>query len=89
MWRIGLTTAPPGELHYLMHPWVVDNSKLRAAGWKPEHSNRMALIEAVQTHNQWISVGRARVRKDSLAKGAAATLGVVGAMALVRRRRRI
>ena len=88
LWKTGLTTAPPGELHYLMHPWVVDSSKLRAAGWAPRYSNREALLETIESHRNWISVGRARVRKDSLAKGAAATLGAVGAMALVRRARK-
>jgi nucleoside-diphosphate-sugar epimerase len=88
LWKTGLTTAPPGELHYLMHPWVVDASKLRAAGWAPRYSNAEALRETMESHRNWISVGRARVRKDSLAKGAAATLGAVGAMALVRRARR-
>ncbi len=88
LWRAGLTSAPPGELHYLMHPWVIDNTKLRTAGWMPARTNRMTLVEALETHRHWLSVGRARVRKDSLAKGAAATLGVVGAMALVRRARR-
>jgi nucleoside-diphosphate-sugar epimerase len=88
LWKTGLTTAPPGELHYLMHPWVVDSSKLRAAGWSPRYTNREALLETMEAHRNWITVGRARVRKDSLAKGAAATLGAVGAMALVRRARR-
>ncbi|HJT37961.1 MAG TPA: SDR family oxidoreductase [Actinomycetota bacterium] len=88
LWKTGLTTAPPGELHYVMHPWVVDASKLRAAGWAPRHTNREALLETLESHRNWISVGRARVRKDSLAKGAAATLGAVGAMALVRRARK-
>jgi nucleoside-diphosphate-sugar epimerase len=88
MWRGGITTAPPGELHYVMHPWVVDNARLRAAGWAPAHTNRETLLEGLEAHRNWISVGRARMRKDSLAKGAAATLGAVGAMALVRRARR-
>ena len=88
LWRRGLTTAPPGELHYVMHPWVVDNAKLRAAGWEPKHSNRETLLEGLEAHRNWVSVGRARMRKDSLAKGAAATLGAVGAMALVKRARR-
>jgi len=88
LWRTGLTSAPPGELHFLMHPWVIDNAKLRATGWAPAYTNRIALLESLEAHRQWISVGRARVRKDSLAKGAAATLGAVGAMALVRRSRR-
>ncbi|HVL32294.1 MAG TPA: SDR family oxidoreductase [Actinomycetota bacterium] len=88
LWRVGLSAAPPGELHYVMHPWVIDSSKLRTAGWKPEHSNRDALLEAAEAHRKWIALGRARLRKDSIAKGAAATLGAVGAMALVRRSRR-
>jgi nucleoside-diphosphate-sugar epimerase len=88
LWRTGLTASSPGELHYVMHPWVVDNSALRATGWRPQFTNREALIETVEAHRQWISLGRARVRKDSLAKGAAATLGAIGAMALVRRARR-
>jgi nucleoside-diphosphate-sugar epimerase len=88
MWKVGLTEAPPGELHYVMHPWVVDNAKLRAVGWAPAHSNRDALLETLESHRPWVSLGRARMRKDDLAKGAAATLGVVGAMALVRRSRK-
>jgi nucleoside-diphosphate-sugar epimerase len=88
LWRIGLTSAPPGELHYVMYPWVADNSKLRAAGWTPVHTNRDALAETVAAHRAWLTLGRARVRKDSLAKGAAATLGALGAVALVRRGRR-
>ena len=88
LWKVGVSEAPPGELHFVMHPWVVDNAKLKAAGWAPSHGNRDALLEAMETHRPWIAVGRARMRKDDLAKGAAATLGVVGAMALVRRSRK-
>ena len=85
LWKMGISEAPPGELHFIMHPWAVDNRKLRAAGWTPVHTNRDALREAMEAHRPWIAVGRARMRRDDLAKGAAATLGVVGAMALVRR----
>lgn len=88
LWRTGLTTAPPGELHYVMHPWVIDNARLRAAGWTPQHTNAEALRAAVEARRNWIALGRARLRKDSLAKGAAATLGAVAAMAVLRRTRR-
>lgn len=87
LWRAGLTTAPPGEIHFVMHPWVADNAKLRAAGWTPRYSNRDALAETVAAHQPWIALGRARVRKESIARGAAASLGVLGALAVVRRRR--
>jgi nucleoside-diphosphate-sugar epimerase len=88
LWRVGLTEAPPGELQYVMHPWVVDNAKLKASGWTPAHTNEDALAQTLEAHKPWVALGRARVRKDDLAKGAAATLGVVGAMAFVRRARK-
>ncbi len=88
LWKVGVAEAPPGELHFVMHPWVVDNAALKAAGWVPRHGNRDTLTAAMEAHRPWIAVGRARMRKDDLAKGAAATLGVVGAMALVRRSRK-
>jgi nucleoside-diphosphate-sugar epimerase len=88
LWKIGVSEAPPGELNYLMHPWVVDNAKLRAEGWAPAHTNQDALDESLEAHKPWVALGRARVRKDDLAKGAAATLGVVGALSLVRRARK-
>ncbi len=88
LWRLGVTEAPPGELNYVMHPWVVDNTKLKAAGWRPLHTNSDALAETLEAQRPWVALGRARVRKDDLAKGAAATVGLVSAMALVRRSRR-
>lgn len=87
-WRLGLAESPPGELHFVMHPWVVDNAKLKAAGWKPKYTNREALLETIESHKPWVSLGRARARKADLAKGAAATLGVIATMAAVRRARR-
>jgi nucleoside-diphosphate-sugar epimerase len=87
LWRAGVSGSPPGELHYLMHPWVVANDRLRAQGWAPRHSSASALSDALKTRHAWVSVGRARVRKGDLARGAAATLGAVGAMAVMRRSR--
>lgn len=87
-WRLGLTESPPGELAFVMHPWVVDNAKLKAAGWKPRYTNREALLETISSHRQWVSLGRARARKSDLAKGAAATLGLIATMAAARRARR-
>lgn len=88
LWRAGVSLSPPGELHYVMHPWVVDNAKLRAAGWKPAHDNRETLRETLDAHRSWVSVGVVRVRKDDVARGAAAALGLASALALIRRSRR-
>lgn len=84
-WKMGLTPAPPAELAFLMHPWVLDTSKLRAAGWTPRHTNRETLLEMVETHKPWVTLGRTRVRKTDIAKGAAATVGLIAALAAVRR----
>jgi nucleoside-diphosphate-sugar epimerase len=45
-WSTGLGDAPPALVPYLMHPWVVANDRLKAAGWKPAHSNEEALLLA-------------------------------------------
>jgi nucleoside-diphosphate-sugar epimerase len=45
-WSTGLGDAPPSVLPYLAHPWVVGNERLKAAGWKPSHSNDEAILLA-------------------------------------------
>jgi nucleoside-diphosphate-sugar epimerase len=45
-WATGLGDAPPALVPYLMHPFVVANDRLKAAGWKPVHSNDEALLLA-------------------------------------------
>lgn len=46
LWGSGLGDAPPEALPCLMHPWVIANDRLRAAGWEPRHSNEDALVLA-------------------------------------------
>jgi nucleoside-diphosphate-sugar epimerase len=45
-WRFGLTGVPPSLLPYTMHPWVVANDRLRAAGWEPVLTNEEAFVDA-------------------------------------------
>lgn len=45
-WRFGTTGIPPAVLPYTIHPWVVANDRLRAAGWSPSHSSEEAYVEA-------------------------------------------
>jgi nucleoside-diphosphate-sugar epimerase len=45
-WSTGLGDAPPSVLPYLVHSWVVGNDRLKAAGWKPRHSNDEAILLA-------------------------------------------
>jgi UDP-glucose 4-epimerase len=42
-WRLHLprTEAPPGNLHFIRHPWVVSNEKLKTVtGWEPRYDTR-------------------------------------------------
>jgi nucleoside-diphosphate-sugar epimerase len=48
-WALGVGDVPPGIVPYLMHPWVIANDRLRAAGWAPRHTNEEAIREGVAT----------------------------------------
>ena len=56
LWSSGLGDAPPELLPYLVHPWVVANDRLRAAGWAPVHSN----VDAIRAS---LPLGADRVRR--------------------------
>lgn len=70
--RIGLLAVPPEALRYLMHPWVIDTSRLRALGWDPQSSQRDILHQFVTEHRRWISFGRLRLRTLRLMAGVVA-----------------
>ena len=88
-WRAGVGELPGGVVRLLMHPWVMSPARLMATGWRPSFTNREALAEAVEEHDDFVTLGRLRTTRTALAvagrvAAAAATLGVVLA---VRRRR--
>ena len=84
LWSAGLAEAPPGMLHYVMHPWVMSVDKLAAAGFKCARSNREALEDTVARTNDYYRLGHNRTKKQNVAVGAAAGLGLVGTVAAVR-----
>jgi nucleoside-diphosphate-sugar epimerase len=88
LWELGVGEAPPGQVHYLMHPWVLSVDKLVATGWRPTHSNRDALVETVREHAGWIAVAGVRVRRSMLRGGVAAVGAGLAALLLLARVRR-
>jgi nucleoside-diphosphate-sugar epimerase len=89
-WRLGLTPTPPAVLPFTVHPWVVANDRLRAAGWEPTYSNEEAFVvgsapgplESLSSrHRQELALG-------AVAVGVAALVGGAIALALRWRRRR-
>jgi nucleoside-diphosphate-sugar epimerase len=84
MWGLGLSEAPAGILHYVMHPWVVSTDKLAAAGFRARLSNLETLTEVADRARGQVRLGGRRVRRVDLARMGMAGLGLAGAVAGVR-----
>jgi nucleoside-diphosphate-sugar epimerase len=67
----GMGETPPEALPYFVHSWVTANDRLKAAGWKPNHSNDEAILLATPSSEPslipWLAGGAA------VATGAIAT----------------
>jgi len=83
---LGMAGTSPGELHYHMHSWVLSNARLRAAGWAPTSSTADALVRSGQAVPEGVRLGRVQVRRGDVARGAAAGLAFVAALAALARR---
>jgi nucleoside-diphosphate-sugar epimerase len=87
--RLGLVPAPATDLQYVVHPWAVPSTRLRAAGWRPVYDNETALGALLEQVGGRHAVGARRVgRKDATIGAAGAAVAMVGTAALVRRARR-
>jgi nucleoside-diphosphate-sugar epimerase len=83
-----VTGAPSGLMPYVLHPWVVANDRLRAAGWAPSWSAEEALVSAVAP-SRWQQLSPSRRQELALGASVLGLAGlVVGVVALLRRRRR-
>ena len=84
-WRFQRGPIPPGLLPFTMHPVLIANDKLRAAGWVPTHTNEQAYVAGTET--PWWSL-LSPSRKQELALGGASVgvLGVVVAIGVTVRR---
>ncbi|HZA88867.1 MAG TPA: NAD-dependent epimerase/dehydratase family protein [Solirubrobacterales bacterium] len=61
--------SPPGNLHFLRHPWVVSNEKLKhAIGWEPAHETRGVFEETMRAKG--LLEGRAEPAATLRAAGA-------------------
>jgi nucleoside-diphosphate-sugar epimerase len=92
-WGLLRSGTPPEALPYALHPWVVANDRLVAAGWAAVHSNEEALVTADdRVHWGDLSPGRRQrlilaVSLGSVLTAAGATVAGVAALAARRRRR--
>ena len=88
LWRAGMSAATAGELLYQMHPWVLDNARLRQAGWAPTRSSAEAFAEAGGQVPAGVLVGGVQLRRSDVYRGAAAGLALAAAVAVARRQAR-
>jgi nucleoside-diphosphate-sugar epimerase len=86
--RVGVLSTPAGELAYVVHPWVVDSQRLRAAGWQPEHHNETCLDELMDSIRNRRAGSSRRVDRREAAMGAAgAAVALLGTAAVLRQAR--
>jgi nucleoside-diphosphate-sugar epimerase len=85
LWRAGMSAATAGELHYHVHPWVLDNARLRQAGWAPTRTSAEAFAEAGGQVPEGMLVGGVHVRRGDVWRGAAAGFALLAAVAVARR----
>jgi hypothetical protein len=90
LWRAGMSAATAGELHFHVHPWVLDNARLRSAGWAPTRSSAEAFAEAGRQLPAGVQVGGVQVRREQVRRGIAAGAGLalLAAVAVARRQAR-
>jgi UDP-glucose 4-epimerase len=53
MWAARLSEAPPGQIEFALHPWVVSTDKLkRTTGWQPRHTTRETFEITMRAHGK-------------------------------------
>src|ERR671921_223649 len=53
LWAARVSEAPPGQIEFALHPWVVSNEKLkRTAGWSPRYTSRETFEITMRTHGK-------------------------------------
>jgi UDP-glucose 4-epimerase len=53
MWASRLSEAPPGQIDFAVHPWIVSNEKLkRQTGWSPRYTSRETFEITMRAHGK-------------------------------------
>jgi hypothetical protein len=87
-WRLGVAPTPPELLPYAIHPWVVANDKLTAAGWRASFSNEEAWVAGHPAGPLATLSPRRRQELILAAAGGSVALGAAAVTGAVRRRRK-
>ena len=52
MWKLRAAETPPGNLNFIIHPWVVSTDRLKATGWSPRHTSRETFEITMRAHGK-------------------------------------
>ena len=83
--RSGLGPTPPELMPYTLHPWVVANDGLRAAGWTPKTTNEEACLETHEA-GPWATMSPRRRQELALGVAGVGVAGLVTGTTLALRR---
>ncbi|MEA2367655.1 MAG: UDP-glucose 4-epimerase [Thermoleophilaceae bacterium] len=68
MWKLRASESPAGNLHFIVHPWVVSTDRLKqATGWAPAHTSRDTFEITMRTHGKLPPADGTAVEKPELA----------------------
>jgi UDP-glucose 4-epimerase len=52
-WRMRASEAPPGQIEFALHPWIVSTEKLkRTLDWTPRHTSRKTFEITMRAHGK-------------------------------------
>jgi UDP-glucose 4-epimerase len=52
-WRLRASEAPPGQIEFALHSWIVSNEKLkRTLDWTPRYTSRETFELTMRTHGR-------------------------------------
>jgi UDP-glucose 4-epimerase len=53
MWRLHASEAPPGQIEFALHPWLVSANKLKlTTDWRPQHGTRETFEVTMRAHGK-------------------------------------
>lgn len=53
LWSARLSEAPPGQIEFALHSWIVSSDKLKkATGWSPRHTTRETFELTMRAHGK-------------------------------------
>lgn len=83
VYALRLGDLSPGLVSLFVHPCVMSNDALSATGWRPRASNRDAVAALAVEHARYVTIGRVRATRTTLATTTLAAT-VAGSVAMWR-----